>query len=295
MAGLDVHRLALIHSKVAINSGYEHVYGTGYLVTKDLVLTARHVLSKGLPEEVEIRLDIPMEGRQSHWVKAVSKPVWEDATLDAALIQVAQTLRVDVPPPDWGGMAFQGNQVWDSVAYPQAASEKAQDGTEFKTSGLTGTLYALGGEGQGIRELDLGVRDEANWWDGISGAPVFVGEKLVGIIKSSLASFEQRRLAAVPAELLRRNPGFRTAIATKWLEPFKQNTWTLILNPENNNPELTDTVKAATSNRREDIERTAGTILEDEPCVVSVTDALASPERLFQIYKGYLRRPNHGI
>ncbi|HEX8650036.1 MAG TPA: serine protease [Pyrinomonadaceae bacterium] len=291
MAGLDIKRLALIHSKVKTSSGDEHVYGTGYFVTTELVLTASHVLSKGLPELIEVRPGAHAHGRESSWVEAEPKPVWENAKLDAALIRVVQPISEDVPLPDWGDMDFQKNQDWDSVAYPDASSEETQNGTEFKTSGLRGTLYAHGGGGQGTRELELGVEDEATLWAGISGAPVFVGEKLVGIIKSSFSSFEQRRLAAVPVEFLRRDPDFRKAIAPKWLQPFPQKTWVLILNQENKYPELTDTVKAAISNRSEDIERTAGRPLEDEPRVVSVTDALESPERLFQFIQAICAAP----
>jgi hypothetical protein len=290
MAGFEIKRLALIHSTVSTSSGDEHIYGTGYFVTKDLVLTASHV-AKRASAEIEIRLAIPVKGRKSPWVKAEAKPAWENEKLDAALIRIVEPVFEDLPYPDWGGMHFQENQVWDSTAYPQAASVKTLEGTEYPTSGLTGTLYAHGGSGPGIPFLELGVEDEATWWNGISGAPVFVKEKLVGIIKSSQPTFEQRRLRAVPVEFLRGDPAFLIAIATIWLQPPPKKHWILILNQENEYPGLTDTVTAASTGKSEEIERTTGTPLDDKPLVVSVNEALESPERLFQFIEAICEAP----
>jgi len=291
LAGLDIKRLALIHSRIKNEGVDEHVYGTGYFVTKDLVLTASHVLSRGQPEKIEIRLEVPFEGHKSHWVDAERKPVWENAKLDAALVRVVHSSLEDIPHPEWGEMSFQQNQVWESVAYPKASSEKTQAGLAMKTSGLTGKLYAHGGGGQGIPDLELGVEDEPKWWDGISGAPVFVQGKLVGIVKESLTSYEQRRLSAVPIELLRRDPSFRVAIAPKWIHPFPHKTWILILRSETGYSEIGEVVRAAIKSRTEDIERTGRKPLEDEPRIVSVSDALASPERLFQFTEAICAAP----
>jgi len=290
MGGFDSKRLVLIHSIVKDAGKEKHIFGTGYFVTNKLVLTASHVLSAGPPEKIEVRPTVPHGAASSSWIEALKVPAWENIKLDAALIEVTQPLE-DLEPPNWGAMDFKQNETWTSVAYPKASSQTIEGLTEFKTSGLQGILYAHGGGGQGIRELELGVEHEAELWNGISGAPVFVEGKLVGIIKTSLTSYEQKRLAAVPVSLLLRDPGFRTTIAQKWLQPFPQTTWILILLSENGNSELAERVQAAIHKQSEEIKRLTGQVINDKPFVVNVTEALESPERMFQFVQAIAAAP----
>jgi Trypsin-like peptidase domain len=288
MSGFDKKRLVLIHSIVTSDGSEKHIFGTGYFVTRELVLTARHVLS-GPPEKIEVRLETSQE-KGKNWVRAELKPAWENGKLDAALIKVTQPID-DVPFPDWGDVDFEHDVDWESVAYPEASYQKTENSFEVKTSGLRGTLYAHGGGGQGTRELDLGVEHEPTLWAGISGAPVFVGDKLIGVIKLSLLSYEQRRLSAVPVDLLLRDPGFRTAIAPTWLRPFPQRMWSLVLVAENGNSDLAAIVRGAIRSSSKDIERVTSQEIDDEPIVVNVTEALESPERLFQFVSAVCAAP----
>jgi hypothetical protein len=65
-----------------------------------------------------------------------------------------------------------GQRPWTSTAYPRASSQRTNNGTEWKSAGLDGMLYAQGDGGQGLRELDLSVNAEPSdiGWQGVSGA-----------------------------------------------------------------------------------------------------------------------------
>jgi hypothetical protein len=292
MEGLNDDLIVLIHSIVQMDNTIRNVYGTGYFITKDLVLTAHHVLGTGIPEKIKVRLVTPNKGQNLHWIEVEPNPIWENAKLDAALIRVVQPISQEVPLPDWGDTDFRENRPWISSGYPNASTEQTDDGIRFTTSELGGTLLALGGRGQGIRELQLGVEYETSQWNGISGAPVFVDGKLVGIIKSSFSAYKGKRLAAVPIDFLLCDPGFRLAIAPKWLQYPTQKTWVLILKPEySSDSKLTATVRAAIKRSLKDVEHQTGKSLQEEPIAVSVTESLENPERFFQLIEAICAAP----
>ncbi|WP_189717793.1 NACHT domain-containing protein [Streptomyces phaeofaciens] len=58
-----------------------------------------------------------------------------------------------------------------------------------------------------------GEADGASPWGGMSGAALFAGRLLIGVIASDQAGFPHSRLAAVPAYVLWANPGFHAAMA----------------------------------------------------------------------------------
>lgn len=68
-------------------------------------------------------------------------------------------------------MCQRDNVPWTSTAYPRASSQRTNNGTEWKSAGLDGMLYAQGDGGQGLRELDLSVNAEPSdiGWQGVSG------------------------------------------------------------------------------------------------------------------------------
>jgi Trypsin len=292
MTGPDSHRIVLIRSIVNKGKGKENVFGTGYLLTPSLILTARHVVGEGDPESMFARVDHPGRLEENFWVGIEKKVVWKNEDLDSALLRLAQPLSVEVPLPDWGDMKFSGSQVaWESLAYPMAATEQTDAGLKFKTSGLGGTLYVDGGGGQGEKNLDLGVEYEANAWNGISGAPVFVGNRLIGIVKSSFASFTNRRLSATPIYLLLNDPGFLVAITPPWITIPQNTSWVLILNAERANPDLADTTMAAIKRQKQDIERLSNRPLQDQPVIVSLQEALSGPGPFLQFVKAICAAP----
>lgn len=292
MSGLDTNRLVLIRSTCKNNAGEEIYYhGTGYFVTKDLVLTAGHVLAAA-PSEVKVRLEAPPDGEP--WRKADPVPVWLNQELDVALLKIVERPIHEVNPPLWGRASFAQNANWDSTAYPLAAVEKTDDGKTYKSAGLKGILYARGGGGQGLPNLELGVDHESsNQWNGISGAPIFVDEELVGIITSYKKGFNGKRLDGVPIRQLLNDPTFQRALTPKWLPPLPQHLWTLILISENNDEDFLDKAKRAIERRGEVINRVAGLPPDAEPqfIEISIIEALREPTRWYDTVEAICAAP----
>lgn len=278
MAGLDTRRLVLVESTISGSNGKESfVYGTGYFVTDNLVLTAHHVLSKGVPERVRVRVE---EGKP-RWREAMSQPAWQDEDLDAALLCVNEPLQ-NIEPPKVGGLSLDKDKAWNSTAYPRASYKAATSGVEHNTSGLSGTCYAHGGKGQGIRDLELTVeaepKEDDEGWKGISGAPVFIGDTLAGVIKSFPRAYGQSRLHAVPIDLLLHVPSFLLAIAPRWLEPFPSAPWILVLTSEGEPGNLEKIVRGAIKKHAPTIRETLHLMIDTKPKVVSVNEVLKSSQ-----------------
>jgi Trypsin-like peptidase domain len=116
MSGLDTRRLVLVESTLSASDGKESfVYGTGYFVTDSLVLTAHHVLSKGVPKSVRVRIE---EGKPQ-WREAMKEPAWQDESLDAALLCVNGSLK-NIDPPTLDGLLLGEDRPWNSTAYPKS-------------------------------------------------------------------------------------------------------------------------------------------------------------------------------
>src|SRR5262245_47206800 len=124
MSDLDTKRLVLVRATCKSSSGEEtYHHGTGYFVTKDLVLTDGHVLSS-LASEVKVRLETPPDGKIP-WLQAEPVPVWADQKLDAALLKIKEPIH-EVNLPDWGKASFEQSVKWNSVAYPVAAADETE-------------------------------------------------------------------------------------------------------------------------------------------------------------------------
>ena len=292
MAGPDRNRLVLIHGVIGRTEGKErYTVGTGYFITNDLILTAGHVLSHGIPEKLEFRI----EGN-AYWGSADPNPEWVNLEIDAALIRVTKPLN-SLELPVWGEtLAVSGTHEWESIAYPGAAMERKPEGIECTTSGLSGTWYANGGRGQGIRKLELGVEfhpEFAEKWEGISGAPVFVKDKLIGIVKSVPRGFDGSRLWGIPAEQLVQDPGFQAAITPKLFEHLpSQGTWFLVLTSEGGGSKTVLDVEAAIKQYKARILEASGvTYIEMKPYRISVTEALENPGNWIQLVQAICAAP----
>lgn len=128
-------------------------------------------------------------------------------------------------------------------------------------------------------------------WQGASGAPVFVGDEMIGIIRSGLPKIPSI-LTAVPIHFLLQDPGFQVAITPEWLEPFPQGTWFLVLAPEHGTSKTTDNIEAAIKQQAKRIKEASGNPeIEVKPIRVPVTKALESPGRWLQFLKAICKAP----
>ncbi len=302
MSSLDERRLVLIESKF-IENKYE--FGTGYFITNELVLTAYHVFSPGRPQEIRVRPE--KHTSQDPWIYAEPEPVWENEQLDAVLIKVPDSGLSSVEHPKWGetdpDKRTDTYVEWFTLAYPNAY----KDANNWVKADLKGEWKVRGGTGQIERELHLGVEnppDKAEDWKGASGAPVFVGDEMIGIIRSGLTKISSL-LTGMPIERLLQDEGFAKTIRASQAK-VASILWFLLLVSESTRPAhdknkaesekedslLEDIVRTGITNDAESIRRASGEDnIYNELKVKHITEALETPKSWKEFVKQVCAAP----
>jgi hypothetical protein len=232
MSKFDRDRIALVEAKPAGDGGQRgQSVGTGYFLTGDLVLTARHIADReGWELSVRAEGEGPEEGR---WQSA--EPCWigSDGT-DAML------LRTEVPVGEWEPPAFlpvEGSGSWISAGYTKAAVDAQRDNR--KTLPLKGDFdISLG---QGPRELALDTRQISagrvdDDWSGVSGAPVFTtdageGDGLIGIVIDASRA-QSNHLIGLPITQILEDISFRSVLDRSFLSSLPAKPYCLVLTSE---------------------------------------------------------------
>jgi len=179
---------------------------TGVPLSSRYVLTAGHGVCGA--EEAEVRFIHDFRQDPKKWRKA--KIVWKGGTqkLDAALLELD-------PIDDLVSFIYSDDlpnfsKDWEGYGFPAAnkISEGELEGHR-DSKGFYGKFMRWGNMKTG--ELDLTVEPKPEFpgqWAGISGAPVLIDDKVVGIIKSYQEDFGGRNLAAVAIRQLFKDDSF---------------------------------------------------------------------------------------
>ena len=192
--------------------------GAGYLVRNDLVLTAGHVVADATGS-CEVRR-FATEG----WLTTnIAWPGGEG--LDAVLLRVegGDADAGHLVPVRLGRFATSDRASCDAVGFPWAQLDEREQYPVRRTERLQGKVDPLSGLdpilGQGL----LAVHAEGavpsprtaggSPWEGMSGAALFCGELLVGVIVVDPKRFGTDRLAAIPAAALAGAAGFCAQLA----------------------------------------------------------------------------------
>jgi hypothetical protein len=262
-------RFALVRA----TNGRRTVYGTGYAITNTLVVTALHVVQEEQHYERPTTVLLRFEDTNGESIRRPATLCWSDASLDCALLSIEQRFSSTPPRLKWGSFDDSYDADWSSTGYPLANSVLDDSKREYrKASGLRGTILRHGGTGQGRRELELTVTNAGaslHSWNGISGAPVFVGDLLVGIITEVPANFGNARLIAVPADQLAQNADFarHAEVDAHKLIPVS----TLINAPHIVTPSLHEDIRALIRTAKAD---TLGNVTATRHSIESVAFAL---------------------
>lgn len=188
-------------------------YGTGYLIARQYVLTAYHVLLHWNGKPIRIRF----EGQGAQWrnlsgaaAGIASQPYWSkqvawsgrDRGLDAALLTL-DSVPAGFPVRSLVGWFPRSEERWESGGYFRAANP---DPAEPRcAAALKGRMYNWLPLELSVDDPPASVDDDLAW-AGASGAPIFHGDDIVAVFTGWKKRFAGRRLSAVPAFALLADP-----------------------------------------------------------------------------------------
>jgi hypothetical protein len=199
---LEEHRVMRIAVPLATGDD-NYRLGSGYLIADGLVLTAAHVLEPAERQPAQEGQPARVARLGDEWQDATI--VWVDSGRDVGVLHCPE-----LPAGSgvrWGRLAGPDPLDWGAVGFPAASADRAAGrqaehayGRTSPISGRTAGRLALSVES---REAIAG----GSPWAGLSGAAVFCGEHLVGVVTADperyAKSLEGRR-----AEDFCHDPGF---------------------------------------------------------------------------------------
>lgn len=185
--------------------------GTAYPVGENRLLTALHVVKKGdvLAETIEVRWFVGDEKRGTGWLRATILSHGAEK-LDLGVLESTFPVDAKIPLPKCVGFQPQGTEAWKSWGYPKAGETKEGFREIISVGGRTHSGQSWD------QEIDLGVDyavDGPANWGGISGAPVFVGDNLIGVIVKCPGRFDGGRLVAASVKQALECPVFESHIS----------------------------------------------------------------------------------
>ncbi|MFI7013536.1 trypsin-like peptidase domain-containing protein [Streptomyces sp. NPDC050164] len=158
--------------------------GSGYLVAPGRVLTAAHVVEGASGIRVRFQADRPGE----RIVEAAVE--WAHAAIDVAVLAVPESHIGNVPPVSYGRVGEQDAVIrCTAMGFPRFKLRTDTTGARFRDAEhVHATCAVLSNRREGT--LDLGVTPppaedpdpERDAWEGMSGAAVFSGGLLVGVV-----------------------------------------------------------------------------------------------------------------
>jgi len=199
--------LALIAAPTAEEDVYE--VSTGGPLSSKYVLMTRHGLGDLNPNMVKLKFCCELDDTDKDWHKA--DVVWrsDDNGVDAALLELQQAHHVLMPFLPSPAPAQTGAN-WTGSGF--AVARKIESGPLKNLRDTTGVSGAYNPGGLAVsRNLDLNVNDlkiDAAECQGISGGPVMIHYKFVGIITEVEQLAQSSRLVGLPLWKLFDIPAF---------------------------------------------------------------------------------------
>ncbi|MFJ4204862.1 tetratricopeptide repeat protein [Streptomyces sviceus] len=199
--------------------------GSGYVIGPRLVLASAHC-TPGVGAEVVVQAPAH-EPPGEYRARVVWRGTPEKAD-DAALLYIADEAWVPVSgaPLRWGRLVTHTPGVaCESWGYPQVVQRQGSPELSWHPSGRVtaavragGERYVMQVEGQPPEQL----QEDASPWGGISGAALFCGDLLVGVLAVAPRGWRHGQLEAVPVHVLLADPEFRQALQDVEYGPVPQ-------------------------------------------------------------------------
>jgi hypothetical protein len=204
--GLDRHRVMEVFVKPVNGPGR---VGSGYRVTETAVLTAGHVVT-GLPVRSTARVAAGDDGAGRCELRGLGERVWVSGSVlwrgnsaDMALIGLAG----DVPPlppgspvPRWGRVDGMEPVAVSAVGFPwaQERPDRIRDSEQLFGFIAPATTVKAGLSAVTVLTAAPAGRAGGSPWAGMSGAALFAGPFLVGVVVVDPARFGTDRVVAAP-------------------------------------------------------------------------------------------------
>ncbi|MGX1364950.1 tetratricopeptide (TPR) repeat protein [Streptomyces canus] len=201
MTGLDAERLVSLTA--------DGRRGSGYLLTPELILTAGHCVGPG-GSAVTARAYTRHEGsydlsRERHTFRVAVRGDGEPdyALLEATADDPFRTAR-DGPAGEvrLGRLTGEGAVAAQALGFPKSGVEQAGTRQLLNPEDVRGRVLPLTGSRREVRRLNLQIRTGtsplargASLWSGMSGAALFSGDHLIGVITEDRATIEGRLIA----------------------------------------------------------------------------------------------------
>uniref|UniRef100_A0AAU2V3C6 Trypsin-like peptidase domain-containing protein n=1 Tax=Streptomyces sp. NBC_00003 TaxID=2903608 RepID=A0AAU2V3C6_9ACTN len=212
--GLDPHRIAEII--VETSSGRRR--GSGYRIFAGAILTAAHVIADA--SVTVVRCDADRDGEWS----APATVTWADADSDLAVLSVVPPAAAPavVEPARFGRIPDDRHGVIDvhALGFPLWKRRSRSDRTSFRElHQADGTVAALSNLRTGTLEMTVAPAGAdpdpgTSPWAGMSGAAVWAGSRIIGVVAEHHRSEGPGRLTAVRLDhaLHRLGPADRTEL-----------------------------------------------------------------------------------
>lgn len=195
--GLDPHRIA----EIITESGCGRRRGSGYRIRTDLVLTAAHVVEDAT--ETVVRFDADRPGEWS----AQASVAWADRASDVAVLSIVppEPAPVVLDSARFGRVADDRHDVIGvhAAGFPLWKRRRRPDGAYFRElHQADGTVAALSNLRTGTLEMTVtpaGTDPDPGTspWAGMSGAAVWTGSHIIGVVAEHHRAEGVGRLTAV--------------------------------------------------------------------------------------------------
>ncbi|WP_394615958.1 trypsin-like peptidase domain-containing protein [Lentzea sp. JNUCC 0626] len=196
-APLDRSRVAEL---IVTRAGERH-RGSGYRVRTDAVLTAAHVVDGA--ESVRLRFEPDLPGERI--VAAVSW--WADPVSDIAVVMFEPADALVLAPVSFGRIEDRAAVLSvAAVGFPRWKMRTDDAGLKYRDScHVTGTVAVLSNWREGTLEVVVEpagpAEGEASPWQGMSGAALWAGGQVVGVLAKHHPGDGRGRLAAARIDL----------------------------------------------------------------------------------------------
>ena len=171
--------------------------GSGYLIADGLVLTAAHVLGPPGGAAISEAQGVEVARPGGDWEQA--RVAWADAGQDVAVL-ACPVLRVE-GRVRWGRLAGPDPLDWSAVGFPAASATREGERQAEHAFGRTSPISerAAGRLALTVESRGAAKRGGGSPWGGLSGAAVFCGDHLTGVITADTGGYD-RSLTARRAE-----------------------------------------------------------------------------------------------